>query len=116
MSVRGSPASAVFEHDVVKGVLSVRIDGVGVSPPDRVSFTRTVTCKDGWTVYFREGKDYGNATSGHINYAWTRLSYSRAEDKSLIVHFISEVESQKGLSGPKKQTVDAWYRFMEEPK
>lgn len=112
MSLRGSPESATLEHDPAQGILNIRIHGSNLSPSDRVQFSRTLKCENGWSVDFRETKNAGNA-SEYINYAWTRIRYTRAEDNSLIVHFTSEVEGRQSLGNPTKQAVDAWYRFAE---
>ena len=116
MSVRGRPLSATFDHDVMTGALKIHIDGQDISPPDRADFSRKLACEDGWSVNLREVREPGgNATLGYVTYAQVRLLYTRAEDKSLIVHFTSEMEAQRSLLGSStRQDVDAWYRFAVE--
>lgn len=114
MSVRGRARSATLEHDVMTGVLRVNIDGQNITPSERANFSRQLTCEGGWSVSLRENRNFGNAETGHINYALTRLLYTLAEDNSLIVHFTSEVEGRKFLGDPSRQSVDAWYRFQLE--
>jgi hypothetical protein len=113
MSVRGFPRSATFDHDIKSGVVSVTIHGENISPPERATFTRQLTCEQGWSVNLRQLGYCAKLDEPPFDCRQVRLLYTRAEDRSLIVHFTTLATDKKAFREPTKFVVDAWYRFEQ---
>jgi hypothetical protein len=116
MSIRGQPKAATFEHDIKSGVLTVQIEGDNIAPPERIKFTRELTCEGGWSVNLRQLGNCTHLDAAPFDCRQVRLLYTRAEDRSLIVHFTTLAVSKKTFAEPTKFAVDAWYRFELEAR
>ena len=111
MSIRGFPEAAIFDHDTKSGALSVRLEGRDLSPPDRIQFSRELTCEEGWSINLRQLGNCKDLKSPPYDCRQVRIHYTKAEDGSLVVHFTTLAVSKKLLAEPERFIVDAWYRF-----
>jgi hypothetical protein len=109
--VRGRPESVTVRHSAEAGTVSVAIQGENLTPPERATFTRKLSCENGWSVYFFQFGEGGNANVGRVNYAWTRIYFTKAEDGSLLVRQTHEIELASTVGAPEKRKGESWYRF-----